>query len=99
MLQVLFLCAENACRSQMAEGLVNRELAGEAQAFSAGVRPGRVNPWAVQAMAELSSLSPKPVDVASACAMLYYYRAVPARGPWAPDPGGVIAEPLCPAYH
>jgi arsenate reductase len=53
MLKVLFLCSENACRSQMAEGLVNHDLAGQVQAFSAGVRPSRVNPRAIQVMAEL----------------------------------------------
>jgi len=53
MLKVLFLCTENACRSQMAEGLVNHDLAGRVQAWSAGVRPSRVNPRAVQVMAEL----------------------------------------------
>jgi arsenate reductase len=53
MLKVLFLCTENACRSQMAEGLVNHDLAGQVQAFSAGVRPTRVNPRAIQIMAEL----------------------------------------------
>jgi arsenate reductase len=53
MLKVLFLCTENACRSQMAEGLVNHDLAGQVQAFSAGVRPSRVNPRAIQAMAEI----------------------------------------------
>jgi arsenate reductase len=53
MLKVLFLCAENACRSQMAEGLVNHDLAGKVKAFSAGVRPTRVNPRAIQVMAEL----------------------------------------------
>ena len=53
MLKVLFLCAENACRSQMAEGLVNHDLAGRVQAFSAGVSPSRVNPRAIQVMAEL----------------------------------------------
>ena len=53
MLKVLFLCTENACRSQMAEGLVNHDLAGQVQAWSAGVRPSRVNPRAVQVMAEL----------------------------------------------
>jgi len=66
MLKVLFLCTENACRSQMAEGLVNHDLAGEAQAFSAGVRPSRVNPRAVRAMAELGidirHQRSKPVD-------------------------------------
>ncbi len=53
MFKVLFLCAENACRSQMAEGLVNHDLAGRAQAFSAGMRPSRVDPRAIQVMAEL----------------------------------------------
>ncbi|MFI5329854.1 MAG: arsenate reductase ArsC [Desulfobaccales bacterium] len=53
MLKVLFLCTENACRSQMAEGLVNHDLAGRVKAFSAGVSPSRVNPRAIQVMAEL----------------------------------------------
>jgi arsenate reductase len=53
MLKVLFLCTENACRSQMAEGLVNHFLAGKVRAFSAGVAPTRLNPRAVQVMGEL----------------------------------------------
>jgi arsenate reductase (thioredoxin) len=53
MFKVLFLCTENACRSQMAEGLINHDLKGEVKAFSAGVRATRVNPRAIQAMAEL----------------------------------------------
>ncbi len=53
MLKVLFLYTENACRSQMAEGLVNHDLAEQVKAFSAGVRPSRVNPRAIQVMAEL----------------------------------------------
>jgi arsenate reductase (thioredoxin) len=53
MLKVLFLCTENSCRSQMAEGLINHDLKGEVQAFSAGVRTTRVNPRAIQVMAEL----------------------------------------------
>lgn len=53
MLKVLFLCTENACRSQMAEGLVNHDLVRQVQASSAGVRPSRVNPRAIQVMAEL----------------------------------------------
>jgi arsenate reductase (thioredoxin) len=53
MLKVLFLCTENSCRSQMSEGLVNHDLAGRVQARSAGVRPSRVHPRAVQVMAEL----------------------------------------------
>ncbi len=53
MLKVLFLCTQNSCRSQMAEGLVNHDLAGRVEAFSAGVSPSRVNPRAIQVMAEL----------------------------------------------
>ena len=53
MLRVLFLCTENACRSQMAEGLVNHYLAGKVKAFSAGVAPKEVNPLAIRALAEL----------------------------------------------
>jgi len=53
MVKVLFLCTENACRSQMAEGLVNHFLAGKVRAFSAGVRPKVVNPRAIQVMGEL----------------------------------------------
>jgi arsenate reductase len=53
MFKVLFLCTENACRSQMAEGLVNHDLAGTVRAWSAGVRPSRVNPRAIGVMGEL----------------------------------------------
>jgi arsenate reductase len=53
MLKVLFLCSENACRSQMAEGLVNHYLAGKVAAVSAGVTPKEVNPRAIRVMAEL----------------------------------------------
>lgn len=53
MLKVLFLCTGNACRSQMAEGLVNHDLAGRVQAWSAGVQPSQVNPRAIQVMAEV----------------------------------------------
>ncbi len=53
MLKVLFLCTGNACRSQMAEGLVNHDLAGRVQAWSAGVQPSQVNPQAIQVMAEV----------------------------------------------
>ena len=42
MLKVLFLCSGNACRSQMAEGLVNHDLDGLVKAFSAGIQPSQV---------------------------------------------------------
>ncbi len=50
---VLFLCVANSARSQMAEGLA-RDLFGDAvRVQSAGSAPSRVNPFAIQAMAEL----------------------------------------------
>lgn len=47
----LFVCVENACRSQMAEGLFN-ELTQKAFAQSAGTKPSRVNPTAIEVMKE-----------------------------------------------
>ena len=54
MKRVLFLCTGNSARSQMAEGLVNRLVADEWEAVSAGTRPaGYVHPLAVRVLAEL----------------------------------------------
>lgn len=52
--RVLFVCVENANRSQMAEAFA-RMLGGAAvEAYSAGSRPsGVINPKAIAAMAEL----------------------------------------------
>ncbi len=36
---VLVLCTGNSCRSQMAEVLLNHDLAGQVRALSAGTRP------------------------------------------------------------
>ena len=51
--RVLFLCTGNSCRSQMADGIINRDFAGQVQAFSAGTAPHGMNPRAVQVMAEI----------------------------------------------
>lgn len=54
MKKVLFLCAGNSCRSQMAEAIVNARLGDAWQAFSAGTRPaGFVHPKAIAALAEI----------------------------------------------
>lgn len=52
MKKVLFLCTQNACRSQMAEALVGHELKEHVQAFSAGTKPATVHPLAVSVLAE-----------------------------------------------
>lgn len=50
---VLFLCQANACRSQMAEGLARSLLPISVDVFSAGSRPGAVDPRAIEALAEI----------------------------------------------
>jgi protein-tyrosine-phosphatase len=53
MKRVLFVCIENACRSQMAEAFARRLGAGRVEACSAGSRAtGSVDPRAVAFMAE-----------------------------------------------
>src|SRR4051812_34450284 len=51
---ILFVCVENAGRSQMAHAFANMYGAGKVNAFSAGSRPsGMINPKAIEVMAEL----------------------------------------------
>jgi arsenate reductase len=52
--RVLFVCGQNAGRSQMAAALFNRQAGGRAWADSAGTRPAaRVHPEVVEAMREI----------------------------------------------
>ncbi len=53
MKKVLFICTRNSARSQMAEGLINHDLAGKVQAFSAGTEASSVHPLAIAAMKEV----------------------------------------------
>ena len=54
MKRVLFVCVENSCRSQMAEGFARKLGADIVDAHSAGSRPsGVVNPKAIAAMKEV----------------------------------------------
>jgi arsenate reductase len=53
-MKILFLCVANSARSQMAEGLARRQLAGRAEVQSAGSAPGgEVHPLAVEVMREI----------------------------------------------
>jgi arsenate reductase len=49
---ILFLCVANSARSQLAEGLARKRFPG-LRIQSAGSRPSRVNPYAIEALAEL----------------------------------------------
>jgi len=51
--KVLFLCTENSCRSQMAEGILRHLKGSKFEVFSAGLRPSVVNPIAIKVMAEI----------------------------------------------
>ena len=64
---VLVLCTGNSCRSQMAEVILNHDLAGQVRALSAGVQPqSKVADNAVSALREgglpAEGLYPKDVD-------------------------------------
>lgn len=48
---ILFLCVANSARSQMGEGLA-RQLFPELRIQSAGSKPTRVNPYAIEVLAE-----------------------------------------------
>lgn len=52
MTRILFLCVANSARSQMAEGLA-RQLFPDLRIQSAGSRPSRVNPYAIEVLAEV----------------------------------------------
>jgi arsenate reductase len=65
--KVLVLCTGNSCRSQMAEAILNHDLAGQVHAFSAGTRPQpKVADGAIQALKlaglPTEGLHPKDVD-------------------------------------
>jgi len=64
---VLVLCTGNSCRSQMAEAILNHDLAGRVRAISAGTRPQpKVADGAIEALKlaglPTDGLHPKDVD-------------------------------------
>ncbi|OGC11587.1 hypothetical protein A3K48_03680 [candidate division WOR-1 bacterium RIFOXYA12_FULL_52_29] len=53
-IKLLFVCVENSCRSQMAEGFAKKYGGDKIEAYSAGSKPsGTVNPDAVKVMGEI----------------------------------------------
>jgi arsenate reductase len=51
--KVLFVCTANSCRSQMAEGFLRHHAGDRFAVYSAGAKPGKLNPSAVEVMKEL----------------------------------------------
>ncbi len=51
--KVLFVCIHNSARSQMAEAFLNRLGEKDFMAESAGIEPGKLNPYVVEVMAEI----------------------------------------------
>jgi arsenate reductase (thioredoxin) len=51
-LRVLFLCVHNSARSQMAAAYLKAMAGGRFEAESAGLEPGKLNPYVVRAMSE-----------------------------------------------
>ena len=50
--RVLFVCIHNSARSQMAEAFLNILGGKEFEAESAGIEPGKLNPYVVEVMKE-----------------------------------------------
>jgi arsenate reductase len=50
--KVMFVCTGNSARSQMAEGFARHLGQDRVEAYSAGMEPSRLNPFAVAAMQE-----------------------------------------------
>ncbi len=100
--RLVFVCVENSCRSQMAEGFARLHGAGKVEAYSAGSRPsGKVNATATELMKEkgvdLGAQSSKGLDalppgtwaavVTMGCGDACPHLAAERRLDWAlPDP-------------
>lgn len=64
---VLVLCTGNSCRSQMAEAIINHDLAGQVRGLSAGIKPQpKVADGAIEALTMIglptAGLYPKDID-------------------------------------
>lgn len=85
---VLFLCVANSARSQIAEGLARKRFGDRARIQSAGSRPSRINPYAIDVMREIG------VDLAGQAA-----KSVDAIDPASVDVVITLcAEEVCPVF-
>lgn len=86
---VLFLCVANSARSQMAEGLARTMAPPGTTILSAGSKPTRVSPYAIEVMREIG------IDLSA-------HRSTSVDDIPRDDVGTVItlcAEEVCPVFH
>jgi arsenate reductase len=84
---ILFLCVANSARSQLAEGLARQMFPGW-RIQSAGSRPSRVNPYAVEVLAEQGIDASKKTS-----------KSVQDIDPWSVDLVITLcAEEVCPVF-
>jgi protein-tyrosine-phosphatase len=50
---ILFLCHDNACLSPIAEAIAKEHLPPKTQVFSAGLKPGKIDPTTIQVLREI----------------------------------------------
>ena len=64
--KVIFICTGNACRSQIAEGLLRHMAGNKFEVYSAGSHPSRLHPASVAVMAEwgidIARHTAEPID-------------------------------------
>ena len=51
--KIIFICTGNACRSQIAEGIMRHLTGGKFDVFSAGTSPTQVHPMSIKVMREI----------------------------------------------
>ena len=84
---ILFLCVANSARSQMAEGIA-RQMFPELRIQSAGSRPSRVNPYAIEVLAE------QGIDASA-----HTSKSVQEIDPWTVDLVITLcAQEVCPVF-
>lgn len=63
---ILFICVQNTCRSQMAEAVMKNKAGTHLKVYSAGLNPGIIHPLTLQVLEEkgyeTSDLYAKPVS-------------------------------------
>jgi protein-tyrosine-phosphatase/catechol 2,3-dioxygenase-like lactoylglutathione lyase family enzyme len=85
---ILFLCVANSARSQMAEGLARHMLGPNVRVQSAGSKPSKVNPYAVEVMREIG------IDLGS-----HHSKSVDTIDPATVDTVITLcAEEVCPVF-